>query len=58
MLEFVICLNRVLTDLANVWVLNGMSSPEHHQTAYICLHNYVQCPCIGFGYIIVDGHNL
>ena len=30
-LEFAICLNKVLAALANVCVLNGMSS-EQHQT--------------------------
>ena len=58
MLEFVICLNMVLTALANLCALNGMSSPEEHQIAYVYLYNYVQCPCIGVGYARVDGRNL
>ena len=32
-----LCLNIVLTALANACVLNGMSSPEQQQTAYICI---------------------
>ena len=41
MLEFVICLNMVLTVLANVCVLNGMSSPQQHKTTYISIYNYM-----------------
>ena len=57
-LDFVICLNMVLTALADLCVLIGMSSPEQHQTAYRCICNCAHYPCISFCYVRVEVCNL